>query len=128
PAHWIARVQISPPRSQPPDGEYFKPAGVHGVLKRELPAAAKDQGAMGSTQCLSSCTLDSIGMMSFGNAMPLVAALTLLLLAPANANAAPCDSLIKLQLANTTITSARIVSPGAFHLPPRQRSSVEVFT
>jgi len=67
-------------------------------------------------------------MMSFGNAMPLVAALTLLLLAPANANAAPCDSLIKLQLANTTITSARIVSPGAFHLPPRQRGSVEFFT
>ena len=60
--------------------------------------------------------------------MPLVAALTLLLLAPSNANAAPCDTLIKLQLANTTITSARIVSPGAFHLPPRRRGSVEFFT
>jgi len=67
-------------------------------------------------------------MMSFGNAMPLVAALMLLLLAPSNANAAPCDTLIKLQLVNTTITSARIVSPGAFHLPPRRRGSVEFFT
>src|SRR5436190_18209314 len=60
--------------------------------------------------------------------MRLLAALTLLLLSPENANAAPCDSLMKLQLANTTITNARIVSPGAFHMRPRQRRSVEVFT
>ena len=65
---------------------------------------------------------------SLRNAMRLLAALTLLLLAPENANAAPCDSLMRLQLANTTITNARVVSPGAFHLRSRQRSSVEVFT
>ena len=65
-------------------------------------------------------------MMFLRNGLP--AALTLLLLAPANANAAPCDSLMKLQIANTTIINARIVGPGAFHLPPRQRSSVEFFT
>src|SRR6266550_4727575 len=71
---------------------------------------------------------DSVGVMSLRNAMRVLAALTLLFLAPENANAAPCDSLMKLQLANTTITNARIVSPGAFHLRPRQRRSVEIFT
>jgi tannase/feruloyl esterase len=60
--------------------------------------------------------------------MRLLAALTLLLLAPEKANAAPCDSLMKLQLANTTITTARIVGPGGFRLRPRRRSSVEFFT
>jgi len=45
------------------------------------------------------------------------------------ASAAPCDSLARLTLPNTTITSAKLVAPGAFRLPPGgRRSSVEFFT
>lgn len=47
--------------------------------------------------------------------------------APFAALAAPCDSLAKLNLPNTTITKAQIVAAGAFRLPPGGRRSAEFF-
>lgn len=44
------------------------------------------------------------------------------------AKADPCDSLTKLVQASATITSAQMVAPGAFHLPPGSRAApVESF-
>ena len=65
--------------------------------------------------------------------LPLLAFITLALIlsiGPATADAAPCDSLAKLTLANTTITNAQLVPTGAFHLPSgrRPRASVEMFS
>jgi pimeloyl-ACP methyl ester carboxylesterase len=55
-------------------------------------------------------------------------ALALSACARVKAEASPCDSLQKLQLANTTITNARVVSTGAFQMPRRgARASVEFF-
>jgi hypothetical protein len=49
--------------------------------------------------------------------------------APAPTRAAPCDSIAKLSLPNTTITSARIVPTGTFRLPAGvRRPSVEMFS
>jgi len=63
------------------------------------------------------------------NTMRLLLAPALLLVLHANANASPCDSLARLNLANTTITDARIVAPGAFRLPRGgPRPSVEIFS
>jgi tannase/feruloyl esterase len=61
-------------------------------------------------------------------ALRLLGALALLLIEPAKATAAPCDSLKNLNLPNTTITSARMVGTGAFRSPVGRRSSVEFFT
>ena len=48
---------------------------------------------------------------------------------PAPAKAAdPCGSLARLPVQNTSITSAQIVAPGAFHLPPGRRPPAEFFT
>ena len=65
--------------------------------------------------------------------LQLLAFITLALIlsiGPATADAAPCDSLAKLTLANTTITNAQLVPTGAFHLPSgrRPRASVEMFS
>jgi hypothetical protein len=58
-----------------------------------------------------------------------MSALTLTIAACGTAKASPCDSLTRLNLANTTITNAHVVSPGTFRLPPGgPRSSVEFFT
>ena len=45
----------------------------------------------------------------------------------ASAATVPCDSLSKMDLANTSIR-AQMVAPGAFRLPPRGRRSAEFFT
>ena len=43
------------------------------------------------------------------------------------ARATPCDSLAKLDVANTTITATQLVAAGTFRPPVHQRSSVEIF-
>jgi hypothetical protein len=60
------------------------------------------------------------------NAIVFAAGLTLAM-AP-TANAATCDSLLKLNFPNATVTSARMIASGAFRLPPGgRRGSVEFF-
>src|SRR3954470_20103331 len=55
--------------------------------------------------------------------------LSLPVAACSTAKANPCDSLARLPRANTNITSAKVVAPGTFRLPPGgPRSSVEFFT
>ena len=57
----------------------------------------------------------------------LTSALSLSIAVPVKAGS--CDSLMKLTLANTTITSAQLVGPGGFRLPPGGRApSVELFS
>ncbi|HZE07810.1 MAG TPA: tannase/feruloyl esterase family alpha/beta hydrolase [Gemmatimonadaceae bacterium] len=59
----------------------------------------------------------------------LLFAVALALGSTAPANAAPCDDLAKLNLADTKVASAAIIPPGAFHLPAgRRRPSVEIFS
>jgi len=58
----------------------------------------------------------------------LLPALAIWIAAPTKAHGATCESLAKLTMANTTITSAAVVPPGAFRLPGgRRRGSVEFF-
>ena len=58
----------------------------------------------------------------------LITAISLCACARVKAEASPCDSLQQLQLANAKITSARVISTGAFHMPRRDaRGSVEFF-
>src|SRR6266480_1727675 len=62
-------------------------------------------------------------------AMMVIYAPALLIAVSSIASAAPCDSLGRLTLPNTTITSARLVAPGAFHLRAgARRPSAEIFT
>ena len=56
-----------------------------------------------------------------------VSAAALCVAAPFAARAAPCDSLAKLNLPNSTITKAQIIAPGAFRLPRGGRRSAEFF-
>ena len=61
--------------------------------------------------------------------MMVIYAPALLIAVSSIASAAPCDSLARLTLPNTTITSARLVPPGAFHLRAgARRPSAEIFT
>src|SRR6266513_1104043 len=62
-------------------------------------------------------------------AMMVIYVPALLIAVSSIASAAPCDSLARLTLPNTTIASARLVPPGAFHLRAgARRPSVEIFT
>lgn len=64
--------------------------------------------------------------MIFRFASALLVALPIAACSTAKAN--PCESLAKLPRANTTITSAHVVSPGTFRLPPGSPRSSEFFT
>jgi pimeloyl-ACP methyl ester carboxylesterase len=59
---------------------------------------------------------------------PVLLLLAMVACSPAPTRAAPCDSIAKLKLPNTTITSARVVPAGGFRMPSRRRASVEIFT
>jgi hypothetical protein len=60
---------------------------------------------------------------------PLLSAIVLSLVSSARAGAESCESVEKLNVPNTKITSAEVVGPGAFHLPPGgRRPSVEIFS
>src|SRR2546423_2133189 len=98
------------------------------ATKERVHETAADRRAVGPGECVSASALNPVRMMFVRNGMRLAAALTFLLLAPVKASATSCDSLMKLRLANTTITNARIVGEGGFRLRRRLPSSVEFFT
>src|SRR5256714_5426327 len=98
------------------------------ATKERVHETAADRRAVGPGECVSASALNPVAMMFLRNTMRLLGAVALLLLPPTSTKASPCDSLMQLRIENTTITSARVVGQGAFHLRRGYRSSVEFFT